>query len=271
LVEPPAEEALPQGPGVRGVPCRGRPGDPHLGMAQRQRGHVVAGMRERPTRAGPRDRCRESPSAPDPPRARPAAPTAAHSAARYRMEPDPAEPVTTTGDRMAGHSGKLRTLGDHSAMRGLRPVGHGTRLTSVSSAWGTALYSAPEQRASCRGVTPSTDIYYYGCILHDLVWGTSRVPFQEYTGREHLGHIIDKCIETDVGGAVDSPSPHNFTVLQSYLVACTLRRHPTPSCTRLCRRETRAVRRNSRSRQYPRAPIAQRVGRSATRRPRVSQ
>jgi len=71
------------------------------------------------------------------------------------------------------------------------------RLTSTSSVWGTRLYMAPEQYTGFRDVTAAADIYSVGCILHDLVVGNLRIPFQQVTCDGPLGPILEKCTERD--------------------------------------------------------------------------
>ncbi len=77
----------------------------------------------------------------------------------------------------------------------LPPISTTTKLTSLDSAWGTAAYCAPEQVEDFRNVTPSVDIYAFGCILHDLYESSSRVPYQKYSTQGPVGMIIEKCTE----------------------------------------------------------------------------
>ena len=72
-----------------------------------------------------------------------------------------------------------------------------TRLTSTNSAWGTREYAAPEQANEFRDVTAAADIYSFGCILHDLVDGMPRIPFQRYTVAGHLAPVVEKCTEVE--------------------------------------------------------------------------
>jgi hypothetical protein len=74
-------------------------------------------------------------------------------------------------------------------------TGTTTKLTSLDSSWGTAAYCAPEQAEDFRNATLSVDIYAFGCILHDLCVGSSRVPYQRYTSQTPVGMIIEKCTE----------------------------------------------------------------------------
>ena len=70
-----------------------------------------------------------------------------------------------------------------------------TTLTSTFSAWGTVDYCAPEQAQDFRSATPAVDIYAFGCILHDIVVGTPRVPYRRQTAAGPIGFIIEKCTE----------------------------------------------------------------------------
>jgi hypothetical protein len=72
-----------------------------------------------------------------------------------------------------------------------------TRLTSTSSGWATVAYCAPEQAIDFRNVDKAADIYALGCILHDIVGGGPRVPFQTHTARGPLGPIIARCTQAD--------------------------------------------------------------------------
>ncbi len=70
-----------------------------------------------------------------------------------------------------------------------------TQLTSTDSAWGTQMYCAPEQAQDFRGVTLRTDVYSFGCILHDIFSDTLRIPFQRQTCEGPVGVIVEKCTE----------------------------------------------------------------------------
>lgn len=72
-----------------------------------------------------------------------------------------------------------------------------TTLTSTHSAWGSAMYSAPEQVVDFKHVTSSADIYSLGCILHDLFAVAPRIPYQKQTCAGSLGSIVEKCTEHD--------------------------------------------------------------------------
>lgn len=84
-------------------------------------------------------------------------------------------------------------LGDFGLV--LPPAGGTTKLTSVHSAWGTTAYCAPEQSLQFGSVTPAADVYAFGCIVHDVLVGTPRVPYQRHTGPGPIGAVIEKCTE----------------------------------------------------------------------------
>jgi hypothetical protein len=72
-----------------------------------------------------------------------------------------------------------------------------TRLTSTASLWGSQLYMAPELTMDFRRAGPAADIYAFGCILHDLVDGGSRIPFALQTVSGPLDPIVRKCTAPD--------------------------------------------------------------------------
>ncbi len=90
------------------------------------------------------------------------------------------------------HNGRWK-LSDFGLV--LPPAGNTTTLTSTGSTWGTQLYCAPEQAQDFRHVTARADIYSFGCILHDLFCGESRIPFQRQTCSHTVGVIVEKCTE----------------------------------------------------------------------------
>mgnify|MGYP001502791996 CR=1 FL=1 len=90
------------------------------------------------------------------------------------------------------HQGKWK-LSDFGLI--LPPSTQTTKLTSTYSNWGTAGYCAPEQALDFRSVDSTADIYAFGCILHDIYSGEPRIPYQQYSGPEPVGIIIEKCTE----------------------------------------------------------------------------
>lgn len=80
----------------------------------------------------------------------------------------------------------------------VQPSSSTTRLlTSVQSGWGTEHYCAPEQIQDFKNSTLAVDIYAFGCILHDLYCGKSRIPYQKQSCEGTIGWIIEKCTEID--------------------------------------------------------------------------
>jgi serine/threonine protein kinase len=76
--------------------------------------------------------------------------------------------------------------------------GETTRLTSSDATFmGTAAYCAPEQRTDFKRAGAAADIYAFGCILHDLLEGKARLPYQQHDGRPPHGTIIRKCTAVD--------------------------------------------------------------------------
>lgn len=66
-------------------------------------------------------------------------------------------------------------------------------LSTTDSAWGTALYCAPEQITDFKHVTHHVDIYSFGVILHDIFGKGARIPYSESTADGPIGVIIEKC------------------------------------------------------------------------------
>jgi hypothetical protein len=77
------------------------------------------------------------------------------------------------------------------------PVRTSTRLTSTASLWGSQLYMAPELTIDFRRAGPPADIYAFGCILHDLVDGGSRIPFAVQSVSGPLDPLVRKCTAAD--------------------------------------------------------------------------
>ena len=75
------------------------------------------------------------------------------------------------------------------------PSGQTTTLTATDSTWGTDQYAAPEQCSDFKNAGPATDIFAFGCILHDVVVGGRRVPYAQQTASGAVGRIIEKCTE----------------------------------------------------------------------------
>jgi serine/threonine protein kinase len=72
-----------------------------------------------------------------------------------------------------------------------------TQLTSTASVWGSRLYMAPELTLDFRRARPTADIYAFGCILHDLVDGGSRIPYAVQVASGPFDAIVRKCTAAD--------------------------------------------------------------------------
>jgi hypothetical protein len=70
-----------------------------------------------------------------------------------------------------------------------------TKLTSSQSAWGTSAYCAPEQAVEFGKVTAATDIYAFGCMLHDIFGVGQRIPYHRQTAPGPIGAVIERCTE----------------------------------------------------------------------------
>ena len=79
----------------------------------------------------------------------------------------------------------------------LPPTPESTALTRTNEWLGTLKYMAPEQQLEFHNSKATTDIYSFGCILHDLAVPGSRIPFQQQTAPGPLGPIIEKCTALD--------------------------------------------------------------------------
>ncbi len=75
----------------------------------------------------------------------------------------------------------------------LPPADATTTLTRTHEIFGTEQYMSPEQATAFHTVLPATDIYAFGCILHDLVGVSPRLYFPRLTslscrqGKQPLG------------------------------------------------------------------------------------
>jgi eukaryotic-like serine/threonine-protein kinase len=94
-----------------------------------------------------------------------------------------------------------------------------TRLTSTGLHWGTESYCAPEQRVEFKRVGPEADIYAFGCILHDLVEGKPRLPYQQQNGPPPYGSIIRKCTALDPKKRFPSIAPLRALLLTAVRTA----------------------------------------------------
>ena len=73
-----------------------------------------------------------------------------------------------------------------------------TTLTSANmAALGSEYYCSPEQHSNFGGVTPHTDMYAFGSILHDIFSDNplSRIPYNMHTCGAPFGDVIERCTE----------------------------------------------------------------------------
>ncbi len=61
----------------------------------------------------------------------------------------------------------------------------------------TEMYCAPEQRRDFKDASFASDIYSFGCVLHDIYDGGARVPYQQARCGSSLGALIERCTEID--------------------------------------------------------------------------
>jgi len=73
-----------------------------------------------------------------------------------------------------------------------------TTLTQTGMAKGTDWYTAPEVTQDLKKATIKSDIYSLGCILHDLVGESSRIPCNEIRDISPYGSILSACTRTDI-------------------------------------------------------------------------
>lgn len=75
------------------------------------------------------------------------------------------------------------------------PSGETTQITSTLAGWRTPFYCAPEQVADFKQATPKADIYAFGCILHDIFSGATRVPYAKQSCNGGVGLLIERCTD----------------------------------------------------------------------------
>ena len=76
----------------------------------------------------------------------------------------------------------------------LPPSGQTVTLTENTTIY-TELYCSPEQHHEFHKVQPPSDVYSFGCILHDLVGNSQRIPYAKHSAPGKVGIIIEKCTD----------------------------------------------------------------------------
>lgn len=69
-------------------------------------------------------------------------------------------------------------------------------LTAVGNRMGTPAYIAPEQREG-KPADPRTDIYSFGCMLHEMLTGSRPGARHQRIASRKLERIVERCLEED--------------------------------------------------------------------------
>lgn len=82
----------------------------------------------------------------------------------------------------------------------LPPAGQTVTLTEGTVIF-TEEYCSPEQRHAFHEAQAASDIYSFGCILHDIFDGGTRTPYQQHSvnGNEAVSAIVERCTEKNPG------------------------------------------------------------------------
>lgn len=70
-------------------------------------------------------------------------------------------------------------------------------LTTTGMGKSSDYYTAPEITQDLRHASPQSDIYSLGCILHDIVGVTDRIPCGEINEESPYGGVLRGCTRTD--------------------------------------------------------------------------
>ena len=69
-------------------------------------------------------------------------------------------------------------------------------LTAAGDVMGTPAYVSPEQRAG-QPADPRSDIWSFGCVLHEMLTGTRVGPWRKRIASHKLDAIVGRCLEPD--------------------------------------------------------------------------
>ena len=72
-----------------------------------------------------------------------------------------------------------------------------TATLTTMHGFGSEKYCAPEQRMEFKKATAASDIYSFGCVLHDVYDGSARLPYQKVSCKGPMCVVIERCTELD--------------------------------------------------------------------------
>jgi tetratricopeptide (TPR) repeat protein len=81
---------------------------------------------------------------------------------------------------------------------GLATLEGDATLTGERMVMGTPAYMAPEQREG-KPADARSDIYAFGCVLHEMLTGTRVALERRHIASRRLGKIVSRCLEEDPG------------------------------------------------------------------------
>jgi serine/threonine protein kinase len=103
------------------------------------------------------------------------------------------------------------------------PAGKSTSVGSTNTGGGTRDYCSPEQQGSIKQATKQSDIYAFGCILHDIYDGNDRIPYSKQTCKGEIGPIIERCTETTLSRRFKNISDLRIALLTIFVTDTSLK------------------------------------------------